>query len=63
MLNCQQPQKIGTGRLFISLNDDEFEKLKLEFEKRGAPIEQGWWGTDLMVVKDPDGNELFFPYP
>lgn len=63
LLNCQQPDKTGHGRMFISLNPEPFGRLKHEFEERGAPVKKGWWGYDLMVVEDPDGNELFFPHP
>jgi hypothetical protein len=39
------------------------QTLRAEFENRGAPIKDGWWGYDTMIIEDPDGNELFFPYP
>jgi catechol 2,3-dioxygenase-like lactoylglutathione lyase family enzyme len=63
LLNCQQPQKTGHGRMFISLEIDVLRALRAEFENRGAPIVDGWWGYDTMIIKDPDSNELFFPYP
>jgi catechol 2,3-dioxygenase-like lactoylglutathione lyase family enzyme len=63
LLNCQQPEKTGRGRMFISLDVGVLRTLRAEFENRGAPIEDGWWGYDTMIIKDPDGNELFFPYP
>lgn len=63
LLNCQQPTKTGRGRMFISLGTDDFHALRAEFEKRGAPVKEGCWGYDLMIVEDLDGNELFFPYP
>lgn len=63
LLNCQQPDKTGRGRMFISLDRDVFDALRVEFEQRGAPVRNGWWGYDTMIVEDPDGNELFFPYP
>jgi catechol 2,3-dioxygenase-like lactoylglutathione lyase family enzyme len=63
LLNCQQPDKIGRGRIFISLTPGLIEDLRAEFEQRGAPIRDGWWGYDTMIIDDPDGNELFFPYP
>ena len=63
LLNSQQPERIGTGRMFISLDRATFDALKAEFEGRGAPVEGGRWGYELMVVRDPDGNELFFPEP
>ncbi|HEY0759042.1 MAG TPA: VOC family protein [Acidisarcina sp.] len=63
LLNCQQPEKSGRGRVFISLEVETLRALRVELEGRGAPITDGWWGYDTMIIKDPDGNELFFPYP
>lgn len=63
LLTCQEPDKNGRGRMFISLDLEPFLSYKAELEKRGAPIKTGWWGYDTMIVEDPDGNELFFPYP
>ena len=63
LLNCQQPEKTGRARVFISLDHDVFRALRAELEARGAPVKDGWWGYDTMIVEDPDGNELFFPDP
>ena len=63
ILNCQQPEKTGRGRIFISIDIEPLQALRTEFEDRGAPIRDGCWGYDTMIIEDPDGNELFFPYP
>jgi catechol 2,3-dioxygenase-like lactoylglutathione lyase family enzyme len=63
LLNCQQPEKTGRGRIFISIDIEPLRALRTEFENRGAPIRDGWWGYDTMIIEDLDGNELFFPYP
>ena len=63
LLNCQQPKKTGQSRIFISIDIEPLQALRTEFEQRGAPIKDGWWGYDTMIIEDPDGNELFFPYP
>lgn len=63
LLNCQQPEKTGQGRMFISIDVEPLQALRAEFESRGVPLRDGWWGYDMMIVADPDGNELFFPYP
>jgi hypothetical protein len=34
-----------------------------EFEGRGVDVQDRWWGYRLLVVRDPDGNELYFNYP
>ena len=66
------PEKIGKGLMFISLNVEPetpqaataaLDALRAELESRGAPVKDGWWGYRLLVVDDPDGNQLFFNYP
>jgi hypothetical protein len=36
--------------------------LRVELEGRGVDVKDGQWGYRLMVVTDPDGNQLYFPY-
>ena len=63
------PEKIGKGLMFISLNVEpvtqvaELDALRTEFEAKGVPVKEGWWGYRLLVVDDLDGNQLFFNYP
>jgi len=66
------PAKIGKGLLFISLNVEPetrenaiaaLDGLRAELEARGASVKEGRWGYRLLVVEDPDGNQLFFNYP
>jgi catechol 2,3-dioxygenase-like lactoylglutathione lyase family enzyme len=66
------PDKIGKGLIFISLNVEPdtratqvaaLDALRAEFEARGVPVKEGSWGYRLLVVDDPDGNQLFFNYP
>ena len=66
------PQKIGKGLMFISMNVEPHSRqaaiaavdaLRVEFEAKGVPVEEGSWGYRLLVVDDPDGNQLFFNYP
>jgi catechol 2,3-dioxygenase-like lactoylglutathione lyase family enzyme len=63
LLTCQWSEKNGRGRMFISLDLEEWTGLKAEFEERGATVKDGWWGSEMMIIEDPDGNELFFPHP
>ena len=72
ILSCQWPEKIGKGLMFISLNVEPhshqaavaaLDALRAEFEARGAAVKDGSWGYRLLVVNDPDGNQLFFNYP
>jgi len=66
------PEKIGKGLMFISLNVEPqsreaavvaLDALRVELEAKGVPVKEGSWGYRLLVVDDPDGNQLFFNYP
>ena len=66
------PEKVGKGLLFISMNVEPetreaqiaaLDALRAELEAKGAPVKEGSWGYRLLVVDDPDGNQLFFNYP
>jgi uncharacterized glyoxalase superfamily protein PhnB len=66
------PEKIGKGLMFISLNVEPaspeaavaaLDALRAEFDAKGVPVKEGWWGYRLLVVDDLDGNQLFFNYP
>ena len=66
------PEKAGKGLMFISLNVEPatpegaiaaLDALRAELEARGVPVKEGSWGYRLLVVDDPDGNQLFFNYP
>jgi catechol 2,3-dioxygenase-like lactoylglutathione lyase family enzyme len=63
------PEKIGNGLMFISLNAEPvtqvaaLDALRAEFEAQGVSVKEGSWGYRLLVVDDPDGNQLFFNYP
>jgi catechol 2,3-dioxygenase-like lactoylglutathione lyase family enzyme len=72
ILSNQWPEKVGKGLMFISLNVDPdtreaavaaLDALRAELEAKGAPVKDGSWGYRLLVVDDPDGNQLFFNYP
>jgi len=66
------PDKSSKGLLFISLNVEPhshqasvaaLDDLRAELEAKGVPVKEGSWGYRLLVVNDPDGNQLFFNYP
>ncbi len=63
ILSSKEPDKIGRGRIFISLDLEVLEAVRTELEGRGVPVEDGRWGYPLAIVRDPDGNQLYFPYP
>lgn len=68
----QWPEKIGKGLMFISLNVEPatpetaiaaLDALRMELEAKDVPVEEGSWGYRILIVDDPDGNQLFFNYP
>jgi catechol 2,3-dioxygenase-like lactoylglutathione lyase family enzyme len=70
ILSSQWPEKVGKGLLFVSLNADTpaaqvaaLDALRAELEAKGAPVKDGSWGYRVLVVDDPDGNQLYFNYP
>ncbi|SRR6266568_174845 len=63
ILSSQWPGKVGKGLMFISLDVGVLDALRAELEGRGVDVKDGQWGYRLMVIADPDGNELYFPYP
>jgi catechol 2,3-dioxygenase-like lactoylglutathione lyase family enzyme len=69
ILTDHWPEKVGKGLMFISLNGEReaqiaaLDALRAELEAKGAPVKEGSWGYRLLVVNDPDGNQLFFNYP
>ena len=72
ILSHQWPEKVGKGLMFISLNVEPpsreaataaLDSVRTEFEAKGVAVKDGSWGYPLLVVDDPDGNQLFFNYP
>jgi catechol 2,3-dioxygenase-like lactoylglutathione lyase family enzyme len=72
ILSAEWPEKAGKGLMFISLNVEPstheaevaaVDALHAELESRGVEVTEGRWGYRVLVVRDPDGNQLFFPYP
>ena len=62
ILSAEWPDKVGKGLMFISLDLDVLTALRAQLESRGVDVKDGQWGYRLMVIVDPDGNELYFPY-
>ncbi|UWZ83347.1 VOC family protein [Occallatibacter riparius] len=65
------PDQVGKGLIFISLNVEPetpdalataLDELRSEFESKGVVVKNGRWGYRLLVVEDPDGNQLLFNY-
>jgi catechol 2,3-dioxygenase-like lactoylglutathione lyase family enzyme len=63
ILTSHWPGKAGSALIFVSLDPDVLAAARIEFEGRGVEVKDGRWGYELMIVEDPDGNQLYFPYP
>ena len=72
ILSKQWPEKVGKALMFISLNVEPptneaataaLDALRAELEAKGVAVKDGRWGYRLLVIDDPDGNQLFFNYP
>jgi len=55
--------RAGKGRLFIGLDDDQGEPLKAHIASKGVRTERVDWGRPTLLLKDVDGNEIFFWLP
>ena len=71
IIACTWPHKAGNGTMFVSLDPKPWSKeaqavaldaLRADFTAAGAKVRDGQWGYLVVVVEDPDGNELLFNY-
>jgi predicted lactoylglutathione lyase len=69
LLSSQWPDKVGKGLIFLSLDTSPetqvaaLDALRAELAARGVTVKDGTWGYRLLVIDDPDGNQLYFNYP
>jgi catechol 2,3-dioxygenase-like lactoylglutathione lyase family enzyme len=61
ILSSQWPERVSNGIIFISLDAQDVNAVRAELEAQGVKLREGWWGYPLMIVDDPDGNELWIP--
>ena len=55
--------RAGHGRVFIGLEDVQATALCDHIRKKMIPISRDDWGKPTLVIKDLDGNELYFWIP
>jgi catechol 2,3-dioxygenase-like lactoylglutathione lyase family enzyme len=63
IVSAQRPPKIGKGMLFVELLAADFGALPAMLADKGVASTRGRWGYRVIIVADPDGNELSFPDP
>jgi hypothetical protein len=52
--------RAGHGRVFVGLDEEQSEALRLHIDAQGIATTWVEWGRPTLVIRDPDGNELFF---
>jgi catechol 2,3-dioxygenase-like lactoylglutathione lyase family enzyme len=55
--------RAGHGRVFIGLEENQGPALCQHIIKRDIKAARDDWGRPTLVIKDLDGNELFFWLP
>lgn len=63
IVSAQRPPKTGKGMLFVELTAADFSALPASLTSSGVVFARGHWGYPVLIVTDPDGNELYFPDP
>ncbi|MBV9302027.1 MAG: VOC family protein [Acidobacteriaceae bacterium] len=58
---CEEASRSGKARLYVELTVDGLSALRREIVEHSVPSENSWWGSDVVKIVDPDGNELLFP--
>ena len=55
--------RTGHGRVFVGLEDDQGDPFRRHIAERGIQTLRVEWGRPTLVIRDPDGTELFFWLP
>ena len=55
--------RVGHGRVFIGLEDEQGESFRAHVLSKGIQLARVEWGRPTLLIKDVDGNELFFWIP
>ena len=58
---CEAPARRDKARLFVELTADGLAELRSKIVEHSIPSEKSWWGSNVIKIVDPDGNELLFP--
>jgi catechol 2,3-dioxygenase-like lactoylglutathione lyase family enzyme len=56
----------GQGRkgvIYLAFGAAEYEVLRADLQAKGVALKDGWRGKRLMIVEDPDGNQLWIADP
>lgn len=50
----------GHGRVYIGLEDDQIKPVLDHIAEKGIATERVEWGRPTLVIRDLDGNDLYF---
>jgi len=59
---CKDEPRAGKSRVFVALDANEVATLRDEIKSKNIPAVEAWWGTEIINISDPDGNEMFFSF-
>lgn len=62
-INGYIQNRAGHGRIFWGLEKEETQALLQHMRGRNIAATREWWGNPTLVIRDLDGNELFFWIP
>lgn len=57
----EDSNRSGMSRLFIELIPEEIKQLRSYIKRNNIESKASTWGIPIIEIKDPFGNELFFP--
>lgn len=63
LLNTQRPDRVGKGTVYLAFGEAGHDAIRADLLAKGVALKDGWWGKRLMIVEDPDGNQIWFPDP
>lgn len=63
ILAAQDDTKAGHGRIFVSIDHEQEAALRQQIAQNGIVAEDDYWGMPVIVIEDPDGNQLLFSPP
>jgi len=55
---CEDDTREDRSRLFLELTREGLDELRREIVERSVQTKKSWWGYDVLVIEDPDGNEI-----
>jgi catechol 2,3-dioxygenase-like lactoylglutathione lyase family enzyme len=63
ILAAQDETKAGHGRIFVSIDHEQEAALRQQIAANGLIASDDYWGMPVIVIEDPDGNQLLFSPP